>query len=296
MFMSTPSFLCKQRTQPFEFLQHLQGCHKGQTLEGVQKLKQYLEKFGYLHYQNHSPHANDEEFDELLESAVKTYQLNYHLKVTGSLDSETVKQMKIPRCGVADIIQGSTRMLSGNSMHHHDPNSFHSVSHFSFFPKRQRWPPSKTDLTYRFNSSISKPIDLKTLRPLMSRAFERWAAVSNFTFQEATNSSKADIVIGFHSGDHGDNVTFDGPGGVLAHAFAPSIGWFHYDVEENWSTKPTAGHFDLETVAVHEIGHLLGLGHSSVSDAIMFPSVSSGVTKRDLHENDIAGLRALYAF
>ena len=46
-------------------------------------------------------------------------------------------------------------------------------------------------------------------------------------------------------------------------------------------------------MALHEIGHLLGLGYSSVRNAIMFPSISSRTTK-GLDEDDIQGIRALY--
>ncbi|KAK7851539.1 metalloendoproteinase 2-mmp [Quercus suber] len=97
-----------KKLSPFEFLKHLQGCHKGEKVKGIQNLKAYLEKFGYLSY-NHSQnqtHTNDDDFDELLESAIKTYQLNYHLNATGSMDANTVSTMMMPRLG-ADITNGT---------------------------------------------------------------------------------------------------------------------------------------------------------------------------------------------
>lgn len=53
-------------------------------------------KFGYLNYDNsnNQTHANDDDFDELLESAIKNYQLNYHLKSTEVLDAGTVGKMR----------------------------------------------------------------------------------------------------------------------------------------------------------------------------------------------------------
>ncbi|KAG6386837.1 hypothetical protein SASPL_152013 [Salvia splendens] len=98
---------------------------------------------------------------------------------------------------------------------------------------------------------------------------------------------------GFFRGDHQDQYPFDGRGGTLAHAFAPTDGRFHYDADELWSVGPAPGYFDLETVAIHEIGHLLGLGHSAVNGAIMFPSIGAGQTK-NLHPDDIEGIRVLY--
>ncbi|KNA06677.1 hypothetical protein SOVF_178830 [Spinacia oleracea] len=105
----------KPNASPFSFLESLEGCKKGQNVDGLHKLKSYLTKFGYL--QNHQVSKNevtttksikedDELFDEHLEKAIITYQQNYRLNVTGYLDAATMKQMMKPRCGCADIMNG----------------------------------------------------------------------------------------------------------------------------------------------------------------------------------------------
>ncbi|XP_050225729.1 metalloendoproteinase 3-MMP-like [Mercurialis annua] len=279
--------LKEEKLSGFDFLKHLQGCHKGDKVEGIHNLKNYLHKFGYLSYKNQS-HSTNDDFDDLLESAVKTYQLNYHLNVTGFLDSETVSKMIMPRCGVADIINGKTRMESGKKNRHHNSTSFHTVSHYSFFPGNPKWPPSKYSLTYAFLPGTPN----QAMNPV-SKAFQTWAGNTHFRFSMVQNVGDADIKIGFGRGDHGDGANFDGRGGVIAHAFAPQDGRFHYDGDEPFAVGATEGAYDLETVALHEIGHLLGLGHSSVEGAIMASSISTGVT-RGLHSDDIQGIRALY--
>jgi hypothetical protein len=53
--------------------------------------------------------------------------------------------------------------------------------------------------------------------------------------------------------------------------------------------------FYIEDIAAHEFGHVLGLGHSTVATATMYPSVSPcNMSNRTLDPDDIAGITALY--
>ena len=48
------------------------------------------------------------------------------------------------------------------------------------------------------------------------------------------------------------------------------------------------------SMATHEIGHILGLQHSTDVNAIMYPFLNFGMTKRELSHDDIDGVLALY--
>jgi hypothetical protein len=53
--------------------------------------------------------------------------------------------------------------------------------------------------------------------------------------------------------------------------------------------------YRIEGVMVHEVGHLLGLGHTNVSGATMFPSVSAcNNNPASTEADDEAGIRDLY--
>ncbi|XP_057983580.1 metalloendoproteinase 2-MMP-like [Malania oleifera] len=273
-------------------LEQLEGSEKGQTVKGLHEVKQYLENFGYLNYETSRRFVNDNEFDDLLESAIKTYQSFYHLNVTGNLDSKTVEMMMIPRCGVPDIFNGSSSM---HGHHHNHSKHFHTVSRYVFLQGNPKWPAWKTKFTYTFQSSATPVVNLRVQRRACAQAFKTWAAVTKFTFKEVPRGAPADIVIGFHRRAHGDNGPFDGRGGVLAHAAAPPVGKLHIDADEDWSTQPSMQQADLESVVVHELGHVLGLGHTPVPQAIMYANYWFGSVKRNLHQDDIEGIRALYS-
>lgn len=90
-------------------------------------------------------------------------------------------------------------------------------------------------------------------------------------------------------GYHGDMKAFDGPGGVLAHAFYPNSGGdIHFDDDETWTVD------SLLPIAVHEIGHSLGLNHSDVPGSIMTSSTSNLNSNAVLSRDDVDGIRAIY--
>ena len=51
-------------------------------------------------------------------------------------------------------------------------------------------------------------------------------------------------------------MPFDGPGGIVAHAFYPTIGILHFDADENWTLNQGTG-INLFQTAVHEIGNFI---------------------------------------
>lgn len=66
------------------------------------------------------------------------------------------------------------------------------------------------------------------------------------------------------------------------------------EVAHGW--RPGEGfRYDLQSSLTHEVGHLLGLGHSSTREATMYPSLGPYTrAKRTLDDDDIEGLRFLY--
>jgi hypothetical protein len=155
---------------------------------------------------------------------------------------------------------------------------------------------SKSVALKYFFEALTNKMDQSTVRGEVARAFQVWASYANVSFSAGqVQGAVRSIDILFASGAHGDPYRFDGPGGVLAHTFYPAplngepiAGDMHFDADENWHAGTT---MDLFSVALHETGHALGLGHSSNPGAVMYPyyRMQTGLTS-----DDIAGIQALY--
>jgi hypothetical protein len=64
-----------------------------------------------------------------------------------------------------------------------------------------------------------------------------------------------------------------------------------------FTTSGASGRFDVQDVAVHEFGHLLGFDHSPVAGSSLFPYVTPGlVLHRSLSSDDAMAARARYPF
>ena len=149
-------------------------------------------------------------------------------------------------------------------------------------------------LSYAFDTFPETP-DANAVRSEIERAFAEWARYTNVTFtatqQEAAERS---IDILFASGAHGDAYPFVGTS-VLAHTFYPAppnaepiAGDMHFNTAEVWQV---GSGIDLFSVALHETGHALGLGHSDDPDAVMYPYYKQAT---GLTSDDIAAVQALY--
>ena len=167
-------------------------------------------------------------------------------------------------------------------------------SRLANFNVRSKW--EKNRLTWRVTKFPSNDLSEELVIRTMERAFSVWEAHADLKFTE-TDEGVGDIEIRWETGDHGDGDPFDKSGGTLAHAFFPrqgrASGDIHFDDDEFWTLGSFSG-INLTQVAVHEIGHSLGLEHTNVRGAIMFPSYEGYRPELDLARDDIEGIQALY--
>ncbi|XP_030625720.1 stromelysin-3 [Chanos chanos] len=196
---------------------------------------------------------------------------------------------KRPRCGVPDY--PTQKGASAQDYGHKGTmrGGHHRQKRFVLYGGR--W--EKTDLTYKI---VRTPwqMSLDKVRSVLQEAMQVWSDVTPLTFTEVT-SGRADIVIDFTRYWHGDNLPFDGPGGILAHAFFPRTyreGDIHFDYDETWTVGNSMG-TDLLQVAAHEIGHVLGLQHSLAPGSVMSPFYSFSYPLQ-LSEDDKRGIQYLY--
>ena len=182
-----------------------------------------------------------------------------------------------------------------------------------------RW--QRTPVRWSASDRAAAGVSASDFQAAMARAFATWEAVptASITFQFGgfTGAQPFDddgvSVLGFQPQPEMERVL--GATGFLIDTVTGEI--VESDIFFNsaflWSTSAAgdATRFDLESVAVHEIGHFVGLGHSAIGEteirpeggrrvlgsaAVMFPiALGRGITRdRELQPDDIAGVSDLY--
>ena len=146
---------------------------------------------------------------------------------------------------------------------------------------------------------------------LINQAMNAWASVSGFVNLGLVTDGGGNGGAAGSNGSLGDlrfgAVAFPSDSNAIAHAYQPGTealygpggtiaGDLHFNTNFPFvdDANDAQGDFDFDfyTIALHEIGHALGLGHSNVNGSIMEPAYEGG--RRSLSADDIAGIQAIY--
>jgi hypothetical protein len=260
----------EKNIEPFAAVKSVPSMSRGQQAPGFKAVQDFLQRFGYLP----TGTFRSDTLDDPTAEALALYQQRHGLARTGDFDDQTRAQMTTHRCGMPDLDSGVA------------------------FSTRCSWP--NPSLTFAFEDGTGDVAGNAEFQAVRT-AFASWASAVPVTFTEVAAAQNPDIMIDWRPANDPDHSMV---GGVLAHAdFPPACGVItdalpkpvHFDDSEHlWAIGSVASGFDVETVALHELGHILGLQHSDVAGSVMFPSVSSNSTKRALTADDLGGIRELY--
>jgi hypothetical protein len=180
---------------------------------------------------------------------------------------------------------------------------------------------AQTPVRYFVSDSGVPGVTASDLQNAVGRAFATWTAVptASITYQLAGVTSASPggddgaSVLGFQSRPDLDRVLAQTSFLVDSSTGALIESDIFFNSAFPWSVAAAgeAGRYDLESIALHEIGHFSGLGHSALgetelistggrrvlsAEAVMFPIAypSGSIAARTLKADDIAGISDLY--
>lgn len=181
-----------------------------------------------------------------------------------------------------------------------------------------RW--EEFPIRYFVTDAAATGVSATQLRDVANRAFSTWTVVDTasvsveFAGMTAARPNDDDgmTVIGFVNRPDQDRTL--GATSFLVDTLSGEIveAEIYLNSFFSWSVAPggEANRFDVESIVLHEIGHLFGLGHSAIgetelrsggrrvlaAEAVMFPvAFSAGsIVGRTLRADDIAGISDIY--
>ncbi|MBN3298985.1 MMP21 protein, partial [Amia calva] len=253
--------------------------------------------------------------------AIEEFQRVSGLPLTGLLDDATKAAMNKPRCGVLDKEADISSPVSTNATDT-VPSLNRTLSNGTTegngtpTPRRKRFLATLLSRLRRkreavgagqvaFSSKVlkwrligegySSQLSIADQRSIFSMAFRMWSEVCPLEFEEDHGSplSEIDIRLGFGTGRHlGCTQSFDGAGREFAHAWFQ--GDIHFDDDEHFTAPNSGNGISLLKVAVHEIGHVLGLPHIYRPGSIMQPSYIPQDSGFEIDWTDRKAIQQLY--
>ena len=173
-----------------------------------------------------------------LSAVVARYQQFHGLKVDGDLGPVTASQMMVRRCGVPD--QAGSGMC--------------------------QWPMKDVTASQRLEFSSLSAADCK--RAYQS-ALDSWNAVCGIRLVLTEDFGRANIFA--------NPGRIDGRSGTLAWSYLPCGANQNSRMEQKYDTGESWTFNFLKGVAAHEIGHALGLSHSSSKSDLMAPIFNGNI-------------------
>ena len=151
----------------------------------------------------------------------------------------------------------------------------------------------KSNLNYYIHNNASTLTYSQCLTAIQN-AFNTWSQYSDFTFTQTYNQSQADIELSWEPINHSGCQPFGSSD--IAHSTLGKFNrtppcFIHFN--DTFTFTMNTSPYNLEAVALHEIGHVLGLPHDSITSAVMYEyyAYKTALTKYDLN-----ALYSIYGF
>jgi hypothetical protein len=127
-----------------------------------------------------------------------------------------------------------------------------------------------------------------------SAAYQLGDGLSDIVFSDPLNICKGSCLAATTVGYYDDAQTGTCDGLAVVRITDADVAFnTRYAYTTQAESDGCSSEFYLESVTAHEVGHVIGLGHSGATAALMYPSISSCVLK-GIDADDTAGRDALY--